>query len=184
MLQHICDLAKRASDNTDQLEPLLPCQWKASCFLKLTPMGLGNLTPTRSPTSCFYQTYVYLDILAPAGRNVYRPRSIPNSSPSGAKGVYGHMLSDTCHPAGVQETLDTVFYIPVAPLLVLRCDLPKTRGGERCIRRTKLTPMVRLGNRTYRGWSSSPNYLIYFFIFIWSERLKPLTVTDRPIFNR
>ncbi len=80
---------------------------------------------------------------------MYRPRSIPNSSPSGAKGVYGHMLSDTCHPAGVQETLDTVFYILVAPL-VLRCDLPKPRRGERCIRRTKLTLMVRLGNRTYR----------------------------------
>ena len=112
-----------------------------------------------------------MDILAPAGRNVYRPRSIPNSSPSGAKGVYGHMLSDTCHPAGVQETLDTVFYIPIAPL-VLRCDLlPKPRRGERCIRRTKLTLMVgletaptvvgargfenlmRLGNRTYRGWA-------------------------------
>ena len=44
-------------------------------------------------------------VLAPAGRNVYRPRSIPNSSPRGAKGVYGHMLSDTCHPAGVQETV-------------------------------------------------------------------------------
>ena len=44
-------------------------------------------------------------VLAPAGRNVYRPRSIPNSSPSGAECVYGHMLSDTCHPAGVQETV-------------------------------------------------------------------------------
>ena len=26
-------------------------------------------------------------------------------APAGAKGVYGHMLSDTCHPAGVQETV-------------------------------------------------------------------------------
>ena len=41
--------------------------------------------------------------------------SIPNSSPSGAKGVYGHMLSNTFHPestpnarmafVGVQETV-------------------------------------------------------------------------------
>ncbi len=53
----------------------------------------------------FKEINLYLDILAPAGRNVYRPRSIPNSSPSGAKGVYGHMLSDTCHPTGVQETV-------------------------------------------------------------------------------
>ena len=26
-------------------------------------------------------------------------------APEGRKGVYGHLLSDTCHPAGVQETV-------------------------------------------------------------------------------
>ena len=51
-------------------------------------------------------------------------------------------------PLGFKRLLDTVFYIPVAPL-VLRCDLPKPRG-ERCIRRTKLTLKVQLGKRTYR----------------------------------
>ena len=88
---------------------------------------------------------------------MYRPRSIPNSSPSGAKGVYGHMFQTPVTPnqrqmrvwhlAGFKRLLDTVFYIPVVPL-VLRCDLPKPRGGERCIRRTKLTLMGAIRNHT------------------------------------
>ena len=52
------------------------------------------------------------------------------------------MLSDTCHPAGVQETVGHRF-LYTCRTAGAKCDLPKPRRGERCIRRTKLTPMVR-----------------------------------------
>ena len=64
-------------------------------------------------------------------------------APEGRKVYMGTCCQTPVTPLGFKRLLDTVFYIPVAPL-VLRCDLPKPRGGERCIRRTKLTPMVRL----------------------------------------
>ena len=70
-------------------------------------------------------------------------------APAGRKVYMGTCCQTPVTPLGFKRLLDTVFYIPVAPL-VLRCDLPKPRGGERCIRRTKLTPMVQLGKRTYR----------------------------------
>ena len=61
-------------------------------------------------------------------------------APEGRKVYMGTCCQTPVTPLGFKRLLDTVFYIPVAPL-VLRCDLPKPRGGERCIRRTKLTPM-------------------------------------------
>ena len=65
---------------------------------------------------------------------------------------------------GVQETVLTVFYIPVAPL-VLRCDLPKPRGRK--MYQTKLTPMVRFPNRTYRpGNKTNPVNLVLFVILL------------------
>ena len=58
-------------------------------------------------------------------------------------------------PLGFKRLLDTVFYIPVAPL-VLKCDLPKPREAkgvsDALTLRTKLTLIVQLGNRTYRTW--------------------------------
>ena len=107
---------------------------------------------------------------------MYRPRSIPNSSPREAKGVYGHMLSEPVTPLGFKRLLDTVFYIPVAPLGLKSCGYHffytpiaplglKSCGCFRCYKHivptglkrvsrtrktTKLPPMVRFGNRTYR----------------------------------
>ena len=68
-------------------------------------------------------------------------------APEGRKVYMGPCCQTPVTPLGFKRLLDTVFYIPVAPL-VLRCDLPKPRGGERCIRRTKLTPMGAVCNRT------------------------------------
>ncbi len=68
-------------------------------------------------------------------------------APEGRKVYMGTCCQTPVTPLGFKRLLDTIFYIPVAPL-VLRCDLPKPRGGERCIRRTKLTHKVRFPNRT------------------------------------
>ena len=64
-------------------------------------------------------------------------------APEGRKVYMGTCCQTPVTSLGFKRLLDTVFYTPVAPL-VLRCDLPNLGGGERCIRRTKLTPMVRL----------------------------------------
>ena len=100
---------------------------------------------------------------------MYRPRSIPNSSPRGAKGVYGHCCQTPVTPLGFKRLLDTVFYIPVAPLGLKSCGYHffytpiaplglKSCGCFRCYKHivptglkrvsrtrktTKLTPMVR-----------------------------------------
>ena len=56
-------------------------------------------------------------VLAPAGRNVYRPRSIPNSSPQrGERCIWAHVVRHLSPRWGFKRLLDTVFYIPVAPL--------------------------------------------------------------------
>ena len=53
-------------------------------------------------------------------------------APEGRKVYMGTCYQTPVTPLGFKRLLDTVFYIPVAPL-VLRCDLPKPGGGERCI---------------------------------------------------
>ena len=63
-------------------------------------------------------------------------------APAGRKVYMGTCCQTPVTPLGFKRLLDTVFYIPVAPL-VLRCDLPKPRRGERSIRRTKLMHKVR-----------------------------------------
>ena len=108
---------------------------------------LGNRTIRRQ----FKEINLYFEYLSPSGGGMcIDARSIPNSSPSGAKGVYGaHVVRHLSPRWGSRDCWTPFSDIPVAPL-VLRCDLPKPRRGERCIRRTKLTLMVQLGKRTYR----------------------------------
>ena len=68
-------------------------------------------------------------------------------APAGRKVYMGTCCQTPVTPLGFKRLLDTVFYIPVAPL-VLRCDLPKPREAkgvsDALTLRTKLTLMVRL----------------------------------------
>ncbi len=75
--------------------------------------------------------------------------TLPNSSPSGATGVFVHVLSDTFHPAnprqmrlwqlaGIKRVFDTVFYTHSAPL-VLRSS--QISIFLHIAQHTKLTPM-------------------------------------------
>ena len=77
------------------------------------------------------------------------------------------MFIAACVKKGVQPCKGGMFICVVAKTL---------------LKITKLTRMVRLGNRTYRVWDSSPNYPIYFLIFITiGVNLRKITVaTPRP----
>ena len=111
-------------------------------------------------------------------------------APAGRKVYMGTCCQTPVTPLGFKRLLDTVFYIPVAPL-VLRCDLPKPRGGEdvsdALTLRTKLTPMVRLEtaptewnqvNWVLRATRDKQITCVYFnTIFKWYFSLYAYTVT-------
>ena len=97
-------------------------------------------------------------------------------APERRKVYMGTCCQTPVTPLGFKRLLDTVFYIPVAPLGLKSCGYHffytpiaplglKSCGCFRCYKHivptglkrvsrtrktTKLTPMVRLGNRTYR----------------------------------
>ena len=128
--------------------------WEHTCYTNAAPLGLGQ-----------WLIHVPTQMSPRRGLGLWEHTCYTNVAPPGLRSLGTHVLHK-CRPAGAWSVVNPRFYTNAAPPglktthspHILRDDTIEVpaRQGFPIAKNTsiflKLTPMVRLGNRTYLKW--------------------------------